>query len=176
MKNKLVSLGLGFVCSTFLLQAQDQPSLTFSTINQIRVKEIIDTMIVFDPVTSIETVRISKNKSISLELNNCKELGSDVSLGMIQLTASELLDCNNIHISCKPAGQLEFWTLHSFNMAVQLKGQALTKYSNKGPNFSDQIMQAMQNLKAGSTIYFEDIQLEIPGIPVVRLSFGVDVN
>jgi len=176
MKNKLVSLGLGFVCSTFFLQAQDQPALTFSTINQIRVKEIIDTMIVFDPVTLIETVRISKNKSISLDLNNCKELGSDVSLGMIQIPANELLDCNSIYINCKPAGQLEFWSIHSFNMAVQLKGQALTKYTNKGPNFSDQIMQAMQNLQAGSTIYFESIQLEIPGIPVVKLSFGVDVN
>lgn len=160
----------------FFLQAQDQPALTFSTINQIRVKEIIDTMIVFDPATLIETVRISKNKSISLELNNCKELGSDVSLGMIQIPANELLDCSSMYINCKPTGQLEFWTIHSFNMAVQLKGQALTKYTNKGPNFSDQIMQAMQNLQAGSTIYFESIQLEIPGIPVVKLSFGVDVN
>lgn len=176
MKNKLVSLGLGFVCSTFLLQAQDQPALTFSTVNQIRVKEQIDTIIIFDPARLIETVKILKYKNISLDLNNCKELSSDVSLGMIQLTANELLNCEGIGVVCKPLGQLEYWTIQSFSMAIQVKGQGLTKLTNKGSKFNEPLKLALQNLQAGSTIYFEDIQLEIPGIPVVRLSFGVDVN
>ena len=176
MKNKLVSTGLAFVCSLFLLQAQDQPALTFSTINKIQVKERIDTMIIFDPATMIETVKIMKYTSINLDLNNCKELGSDVSLGMVHLNAKELFNCGNIFVNCKPAGQLEYWTIQSFNMAVQLRGQGLTKLTNKGPNFNDEVKLALQNLQAGSSIYFENIQLEVPGIPVVKLSFGIEVD
>lgn len=176
MKTLFAFFGICLFCSIFLLQAQNQPTMTFSTVNQIRIKERIDTVVIFDPATLLETVRIMKYKSINLDLNNCPELASEVSLGFTKANAKELSDCGSLYILCKPDGQIKEWTVQSFTMAIQKKGQELQKFTAMGPNFSEAMSQAVANLESGTTLYFENIKLAMPELPVVSLSFGVEVN
>lgn len=176
MKTLFVFFGISLFCSIFLLQAQNQPTMTFSTVNQIRIKERIDTIIIFDPATSIETVRIMKYKSINLDLNNCPELASEVSLGFTNASAIEMSDCESLSIQCKPTGQIKEWTVQSFTLAIQKKGQELQKFTTTGPNFSDAMSKALTNLESGTNLYFENIKLAMMGLPIVSLSFGVEVD
>ena len=114
MKTLFAFFGICLFCSIFFTQAQNQPTMTFSTVNQIRIKERIDTVVIFDPATLLETVRIMKYKSINLDLNNCPELATEVSLGFTHASAIELSDCGSLSILYfKPLGQVNEWTIQS---------------------------------------------------------------
>lgn len=176
MKTLFAFFGICLFCSIFLLQAQNQPTMTFSTVNQIRIKERIDTVVIYDPATLLETVRIMKYKSINLDLNNCPELATEVSLGFTHASAMELSDCGSLSILCKPLGQIKEWTIQSFTMAIQKKGQQIQKFTATGPNFSDAMSNALTKLESGSTLYFENIKLAMTDKSVVSLSFGVEVD
>lgn len=137
------------------LKAQDnlQTEKTFS-----KFVMRIDTMVIYDPETNMESIKIAQNWTVKTISNECFPSISYQGRKTGMLTTEQLTKNQQLELQNMP-GCSDNWKLSAYQIALLDGKQEVLVMDNYGIGFGSQTEELLKKIKPGHTIKFQNILL-----------------
>ncbi len=139
----------------------------------------IDTIIIYDPETKIESIKIVKSTNIYLDADNCEALPKNFMADTCKAVLSEAKDLSSIELRCKGKYQADWekaWKIQSFSMVIHKSKQTTLSIDNSGAEFTSDTRNVFDKLNSGDLVEFSKINLVHPKNGMVSASFVLQVK
>ncbi len=158
------------------LNGQAQIGFSIVSDSYVKTEYRIDTVIIFDPETQIETVKINKYDAIGLYLNACSKEDRTFKLGTFFVAEDQIRKAGHLFFHCASEPQAWQYEILSYIMRVQKPNGTSYNLVQSGEAFSESVKQIMTELQKGDRIVFENLNVNPKGNPTLEISFTLIVQ
>jgi hypothetical protein len=126
------------------------------------IYERIDTVVIFDPATNIEEIKIVKSLNVYIDVDNCESIPKKFVAKTSNVKVAQVKELSAIALRCSGKFQGNWnseWTIQSFNMVIYRAKQAPRTIANWGSDFTPETRRALEEIKSGELIAFEQVVL-----------------
>lgn len=143
------------------------------------VYERIDTIVIFDPETNIEEIKIVKSMNVYIDADNCESLPKTFIAKTNKAKVAEIKELSDIEIRCNGKFQREWkgeWEIHSFNLVIYEAKQTPRTIANLGSYFTNETQMVLAEINSGELITFEQITLVHPQKGQATAGFSLQIE
>jgi hypothetical protein len=136
---------------------------------QTSIFERFDTIVIFDPETLVEEVRYVSSMNAIIEAGHCESLPKKFMAKTGRASIDEIKKLSAIELRCDGTVEMfwnvqsnkfdKVWEVQSFNLVVYKANQPPRTIVNWGSDFTPETKKALEEMKSGELITFEQIVL-----------------